>query len=213
MDQANTEPDTAASGLEASTIGAQLRDWFAARENLTIGGLVDVFGEKSFAVLFVVLLGVPALPLPTGGLTHVFEVAAVLLALQMIVGREEVWLPRRWRALELGGERSNAFVDRLVRVIEWVERRSRPRMRRLFSLRGAPVVHGLLTILFAVAAFLAPPFSGLDTLPALAAVLLALAVVFEDIVLALIATALGAIGIVLEVALGAAAVHGLSSLL
>jgi hypothetical protein len=43
----------------------------------------------------VLLLGVPALPLPTGGATHVFEIIAVLLALELIVGREEIWLPRR----------------------------------------------------------------------------------------------------------------------
>ena len=34
----------------------------------SLGGLVDVFGGKSFAVVFVLLLGVPALPLPTGAL-------------------------------------------------------------------------------------------------------------------------------------------------
>ena len=49
--------------------------------------LVELFEEKSFAIVFVLLLGVPALPLPTGGATHVFEVIAVLLAAQLIAGR------------------------------------------------------------------------------------------------------------------------------
>jgi hypothetical protein len=64
------------------------------------------FQEKSFAVLFVLLLGVPALPLPTGGATHVFEVIAVLLALQLTAGRNEIWLPsvgasESWRATSM----------------------------------------------------------------------------------------------------------------
>jgi hypothetical protein len=42
----------------------------------TLGGLIEVFQEKSFAILFVLLLGLPALPLPTGGATHVFEIMA-----------------------------------------------------------------------------------------------------------------------------------------
>ena len=36
-----------------------------------------------------ILLGVPALPLPTGGVTHVFEVITVLLAAQLVVGRDD----------------------------------------------------------------------------------------------------------------------------
>ena len=52
----------------------------------------------------------PALPLPTGGATHVFEVIAVLLALQLIAGREHIWLPERWRRLELAGPRQQRFV-------------------------------------------------------------------------------------------------------
>ena len=65
--------------------------------------LVELFEEKSFAILFVLLLGVPALPLPTGGATHVFEIIAVLLAAQLIAGRDQIWLPQRWRGLELAG--------------------------------------------------------------------------------------------------------------
>ena len=52
-----------------------------------------------------ILLGVPALPLPTGGVTHVFEVVSVLLAAQLVVGRDEIWLPQKWRRLELAGNR------------------------------------------------------------------------------------------------------------
>jgi len=80
-----------------------LARWLAGEGNKTLRGLVEMFEEKSFAILFVVLLGVPALPLPTGGATHVFEIVAVLLAVQLIAGRTRIWLPRRWRTLELGG--------------------------------------------------------------------------------------------------------------
>jgi hypothetical protein len=35
----------------------------------------------------------------------VFEIIAVLLALELIAGRENIWLPERWRRLELAGDR------------------------------------------------------------------------------------------------------------
>ena len=71
-----------------------------------------LFGQRSFAVLFVLLLGVPALPLPTGGATHVFELIAMLLALQLIVGRDRIWLPQRWCRLSLAGSSSSASSQR-----------------------------------------------------------------------------------------------------
>ena len=98
-----------------------------------------------------ILLGVPALPLPTGGATHVFEVIAMLLSLQLI-------------------------------------------------------------ILLSIGAFVAPPFSGLDTLPALGGVLVSLAVLLEDIAILVVAVVVGAAGVVLEIVLGRAAISGIKQL-
>src|SRR3954447_21243288 len=68
-------------------ISDQIADWNSSPGPKTLGGLVLVFEEKAFAIVFVLLLGVPALPLPTGGATHVFELIAMLLSLQLIAGR------------------------------------------------------------------------------------------------------------------------------
>lgn len=195
------------------TLSGQLACWLERDGPKTVGSLVDAFGEKSFAVLLVVLLAVPALPIPTGGVTHVFELIAALVALEMIAGRNVVWLPPRWRAVELAGPRQQRFVAGLMRLIRWLERHSRPRMQALFRTRLSEVVYGLLAIAGTAGAFLAPPFSGLDTLPALSVVVLSLSVLLEDLLIALAAIVLGAAGIALELALGAAAFHGVSSLL
>jgi hypothetical protein len=170
-------------------------------------------GEKSFAVLFVLLLCVPALPLPTGGATHVFEVIAVLLALQLIAGRSQMWLPRRWRKLELAGAKRERFVRALVRLIRRLERVSRPRLTFLFEHRLSKMIFGALVAVGSTAAFLAPPFSGLDTLPALGVVVLSLGVLLEDALVVIAAVLVGAVGIAIEVALGRAVVHGIGNLL
>ena len=191
----------------------ELERWLAGSGDKTLGGLIDTFGDKSFAVLFVVLLGVPALPLPTGGATHVFEVIAALIALELVAGRQEVWLPQRWRALELAGERQQRFIAGLMKLIRRLERISRPRLAFLFHQPLHRPVFGLLVIAGAAAAFLAPPFTGLDTLPALGVVLLSVGVLLQDILVVIAGVVLMAAGIVLEIVLGAAAVHGLRSLL
>jgi hypothetical protein len=179
----------------------------------TLGSIIELFEEKSFALLFILLLGVSALPLPTGGATHVFEIIAVLLALQLIVGRDQIWLPQRWRRLQLAGDKQQAFLTRLMKTIRWLERFSRPRLRPLFDHRVSNAVFGALVAALTIAAFLAPPFTGLDTLPALGVVLLSLAVLLEDFLVALLGLALGVAGVVLEIVLGSAAVHGIGSLL
>jgi hypothetical protein len=194
-------------------VSCELDCWRKGSGEKTLGSLIELVEEKSFAILFVLLLGVPALPLPTGGATHVFEIIAVLLALELIVGREEIWLPQRWRKLELAGETQQRFIAALLRVIRWLERFSRPRLRFLFDHRLSNIVFGLLVIAGSVGAFLAPPFTGLDTLPSLGVVLLSLGVLLEDILVVLVALLVGAAGIVLEVVLGSAAIHGLGNLI
>jgi len=204
MGDASADPPRASELLE---------QWFAGEGDKTLGSLNDRFGRGAFAVAFVLLLAVPALPLPTGGATHVFEVIAMLLALQLVVGRSEVWLPDRFRRVELAGERQQRFLERLMRLIRRLERISRPRARFLFRGRASNVVFGLLVLVGSLGAFLAPPFTGLDTLPALGVVLLSLGVILEDALMAVAGTVLGAAGVVLEIVLGSAVVHGVGSLL
>src|ERR671910_1971717 len=207
-DAADSTPHDAGSGSFSET----LQGWLQGPGEKTVGGLIDVFEEKSFAILFVVLLGVPALPLPTGGATHVFEVIAVLLALQLIAGRDRIWLPERWRERELAGDKQERFLTALIKMIRRLERISKPRFRFLFDHRLSNVVFGMLVIGGCVAAFLAPPFTGLDTLPALAVVLMSLSVLLEDFAITVLALAIGVVGVALEIFLGKAAVDAVSGL-
>jgi hypothetical protein len=197
----------------APTVSADLERWLNQDGDATLGALVELFGPKSFALVFVMLLGVPALPLPTGGATHVFELIAALLALELIAGRTEIWLPRRWSRIDLAGPRRQRFARALLAVIRRLERLSRPRLRVLFEHQVSNVVFGGLVLAGSLAAFLAPPFTGLDTLPALGVVLVSVGVLLEDIVIVLVGMAIGAIGVVLEIVVGSAAVRGLSDLL
>jgi hypothetical protein len=197
---------------QADSVSHELERWLQSDGEKTLGSLVELFEEKSFALLFVLLLGVPALPLPTGGATHVFEIIAVVLALQLIAGREHIWLPERWRKLELAGPRQQRFIAGLMKMIRRLERFSRPRLRFLFDHRLSNIVFGLLVIAGSAGAFLAPPFTGLDTLPALGVVLVSLGVLLEDFLVVVVGVAVGAGGVFLEIVLGKAAVKGIGSL-
>ena len=197
---------------EEERLSDRLERWLRSKEPKTISSLAELFGEKSFAVLFVLLLALPALPAPTGGVTHVLELIAMLLALQLIVGRRQVWLPERWRQRELGAAMQERVRETLLKRLRWVEGHSRPRLGFLLSHRPSKIAFGAVVLVLTLFAFFAPPFTGLDTLPALGVVLISLGVLFDDAVLALIGLVVGAVGVILVLVLGSVALKGAGQL-
>jgi hypothetical protein len=194
----------AGDGNDGQKVSAQLDQWLQSDRKKTLGDLVDTFGPRSFGILFVVLMALPALPLPTGAVSHVLEILTMLLALELVIGRTEVWIPHRFQDKELKGLTGPKFSGALLKRIRWFEKFSRPRMAGLLENRLTGVALGVLVFGFALTAFLAPPFSGLDTLPSLGVVVLGLGVLLGDVVVAGAGLGIGAIGIVVVVGLGKA---------
>lgn len=189
-----------------------LEAWLRSPGPKTIGGLDEQFAEKGFAVIVLLLMVLPATPLPTGGITHALEIIAMVVALQMVLGRRSLWLPQRWRARELGTTFTGKAAPFIVRRIRTFERISRVRGKRIMESDLALRLCGLAIGGLAVAAFLAPPFSGLDTLPSLGAVVIALAIILDDLALAGVGFGIGVGGVALIMTIGAALVRFITGL-
>jgi hypothetical protein len=187
---------------EEEPFSVRLEAWLKADRKKTLGDLTDRFDNESFALLFVLLLAVAALPIPTGGVTHVLEIVAMLLALELIVGRSDIWIPKRWIDRELPALGRPAFAEALLKRVRWFERFARPRGSWFLERRLTNILYGLAVFGFSLVAFFAPPFSGLDTLPALGVVVMSLGVLFGDAVIALAGVAIGGVGVALVVGLG-----------
>jgi hypothetical protein len=185
----------------------ELEDWLRGDTPKTVGALGDAFGERGFAVTILLLMFLPALPIPTGGITHVFELITILLALQMVLGRRTLWLPRRFKDRELGASITEKAVPFISRRIRWFERFSKPRLAGLFAHRWFIRILGLVIVVFAIGALVAPPFSGLDTLPALGVVIICLSILLGDIVVLGVGALIGTGGVVLIITIGAAIAH------
>lgn len=166
----------------------------------------EVFGEKSYAITILLLMFIPALPLPTGGITHVFEIITVLLALEMIAGLRSIWLPKSWKNMKLAAAIERRAIPLMLRRIRWFEKRSNQKLNWIFRLPLFTRLNALIIIVFTVAAFMAPPFSGLDTLPALGVVFICLSVILEDVRILALGYAAGIAGTVIVVAAGAATI-------
>lgn len=163
----------------------------------TIGDLQHVFGEKSFAILFLLFMFIPSLPIPTGGITHLVLLPVVCIAsIEMMFGRRTLWFPWFITRIKLGDSILHKALPFMIRRIKWFEKFSRPRLSGYMNNIASRSLTGVIIFLLAVGAFIAPPFSGLDTLPSLGAVIISLALILEDMILYIV----GVLGIGLMVA-------------
>jgi hypothetical protein len=193
---------------DSTSFSDQLERWLKGTQPKTLESLINTFGEKSFSVIILLLMFLPALPLPTGGITHVLEAVTVIVAAEQVAGLKTLWLPKFLsRRIKLGKLLGGKAGDELIKRLRWFERKSGQRWTWVFRTPGAEQLFGLIIIGFTVAAALAPPFSGLDTLPSLGVVLLCLAMIVEDSLLALVAIIIGAAGVLLSIFLGKEITH------
>jgi hypothetical protein len=138
----------------------------------------------------------------------VLEIVAMLLSLQLIAGRNEIWMPQRWRRVRLEGGAQTKFIEGLIKYTRKMERFSRPRFTFLFEHRITDIAFGFTVLGLTIAAFVAPPFTGLDTLPALGVVVLSVGVIMEDFLFVIAGVVVGLIGALLEITLGGAIFKG-----
>lgn len=185
----------------------KLEAWLKKPGKKTFGSLEDTFEEKSFGVAFLLLMSASALPIPTGGITNILELIAMILAIEMIAGRKQIWSPQSWRQRSLGENLEKKALPKFIRIVRWFEKYSRRRLAEPLENSWVKRLIGVIIFVFALAAFFSVPFSGLDTLPALGVVILSLALILGDAVLFIVGTLIGAIGVALVVSLGRAAWH------
>lgn len=183
-------------------------DWINSKQPKTLESLINVFNEKSFAILFFLLLALPALPIPTGGLTHITEIIAMFVALQLIIGRKTIWLPKSWKKRDISSIVKGKAASKLISFIQWFEKYSRQRLGWILNNPLSLSLLGIVVLTYTVAAFSAPPFSVLDTLPALGVVIISLGLILEDFIVTLVGIIAGAVGIGLVLAAGAALYSG-----
>jgi len=188
----------------STSFSNELEHWMTSKSAKTVAALNDLFAEKSLAIIILVLMFLPALPLPTGGVSHVFEVISMLIALQLMIGRRTIWLPKDWATREITGMKQKKVINGIVKTVRWLEKFSRPRLVSFMQSTLGLFIAGLALFAFSLAAFLSPPFSGLDTFPSIGAVVVALSLVLDDFVVLVVGILAGIGGIALIVTLGTA---------
>lgn len=191
--QSPPDPDGARKPRRLSDILQAIADTpTAPGDRVSLGQLIDEFGNRAFgALLFIFALPV-ALPIAIPGISAVLAAPLLFLSWQLMRGREEPWLPELMRSRSF---RRVDFAGMVQRVLPWMRRLERlvgPRLVWLVRGRGERVI-GFLAFPLALILFLPIPFG--NTIPALAIAFLALAILERDGAAAIAGTLVGLAGI------------------
>ncbi len=147
------------------------------QQPLSIGTLVDAFGERAFGALMFVFAVPNVVPTPPGT-SAVLGLPLVILTFQLMIGRQRLWLPNAVRKRMISGAMFEGFAKRAVPVMARFERVLKPRVSFLAATDLAERVIGIVAFALAVILFLPIPL--VNILPAAAITLMALGLAERD---------------------------------
>lgn len=144
---------------------------------LYLGELVNAFGERGFGALMLFLGIVSAVIGALPGSTTILGAPILLIAFQLVIRRDQLWLPR-WAlksSIDRGGYR--AAIVKALGPLRRIERLSRPRLSIMTS-EVSEVLIGLAVILLCTILIL--PIPGGNLIPSLIIVAFGFGLVQRD---------------------------------
>lgn len=176
------------------------------QQPLSIGTLVDAFGERAFGALMFVFAVPNIVPTPPGT-SAVLGLPLVILTFQLMIGRQRLWLPNAVRRRMISGTMFEGFAKRAVPVMTRFERVLKPRMSYLAATDLAERVIGIVAFALAVILFLPIPL--VNILPAAAISLMALGLAERDGIAVVAGYGLAALTVLLLAAVSSAIYAGI----
>lgn len=94
-----------------------------AADSISVGTLVEALKDRSFGVI-IILFALPNVILP---ITWILGTPILLFAVQMIMGKQEPWLPPFMKRQEIGRDTFNKIINYVVRYLSMIESWLKPR--------------------------------------------------------------------------------------
>lgn len=162
---------------EAEPLSAVLLHELMEDETVTLGELRDRLARRGFGLLMIVLALPTLIPILPPGSAAFIGLLYILLSLQMLFGKDEPWLPARLSRYRLSARTITALRTRGVPFLRRVERFSRPRP---LLLDERIVSRGVALVVLVLGIILLSPLPFLNTLPALAVLLIGVGLLNRD---------------------------------
>ena len=148
---------------------------------LEVRELLGLFGTRSLGPLLIIFGLIAAVP-PIGAIPLIptsMGVLTFLLSIQFVLGRRRIWIPEIIGQRSISARRMAAAERRGAKVLSWVDRLLKPRLRALTR----PVLNRVVAVVACLVAFLMPPLEIVPfgvVIPGVALVCLGLGLVARD---------------------------------
>jgi hypothetical protein len=131
-----------------------------ATGSVTLGEVLSAVGERSFGALLVILAIPNMVAGLIPGLSILLGLPLLLVSLQLLVGADRPWLPRRLARLEIQRVDLRRIVERTRTALRRIERALRPRLEFLTTSWAERLI-GLGCVGLSILVFLPIPFANL----------------------------------------------------
>ena len=170
-----------------SYLGASLGEQLASiidnlpPDKLTLGELLEVFGDEGLLLLTILLTLVFLIPVSIPGVSTVFGAAILMVGISRLIGRP-LWLPSKLKNKSLPADKLRPGLTRGMDWVRRLEKISQPHRLRIFVEGRLQDLTNNLAFILAALLLMAPfgfiPFS--NTLPGLALLFYAAGLIQRD---------------------------------
>ena len=181
---------------ETKTICDQLEELVheSRGEGVTLRALLHSLQESGFGMLMIVLVLPNCVPIPVPpGTSTIFSLPLLFLALQMLVGRHELWIPEKLAVKEIKLSFLRKVVARIAPRLRRIETYVRPRLLFMTSSLGERLI-ALCWLIFAIS--IAIPLPMTNFLPGVGILVSSFGLLNRDGAIVLAGMVIGAAGIV-----------------
>ncbi|MEO0888523.1 MAG: exopolysaccharide biosynthesis protein, partial [Cyanobacteria bacterium J06648_10] len=106
-----------------------------------------------------------ALPIPAPGYSTPFGIVMFLLAVQLIIGREQPWMPDKFRKKGFERQKIQGLIGKGIPWLQKIELVARPRLTPVCTSRVGQMVLGVAIALMSISMMIPIPLT--NTLPAI----------------------------------------------
>lgn len=134
-------------------------------ETVSLAQIIALEEEKVFGIVLAILALPSALPLPAVGYSTVFGIVIFLIAIQLVVGRKQLWIPLSWQRKTIKTITAQGILQKGLPWLEKIEAIAHPRFPMICQTQIGRTVMGLTMALMATSMMI--PIPGTNTLPAM----------------------------------------------
>lgn len=147
------------------------------KEGITIGEFIDVISRRGFGMVLLLLSLPAALPIPAVGYAIPFAVVIIFVGIQILIGRNSLWLPDRIRQRQIPPKLivllRQKGVPFLRRVEKWLGKQKKFMVQGNFRFTLGAII-ALLGMIMAI------PIPLTNTVPALVICIIGIGISTED---------------------------------